>query len=91
MREELQFAQKGSLHFIVDIWTSQQGKSIIGFKCQFIKDWSLKNLIVGFKHFPEAHTSENLREMLEDFLGKELKLSPDQVNTVYLIVNVLSI
>lgn len=70
----------GSLHFIIDIWTSQQGQSILGVKVQFIDQWKIKQLVVGFKHFPESHTAENIRDLVNDFLGKEMGLDPKQVS-----------
>jgi hypothetical protein len=69
----------GSLHLIVDVWTSKQQQAVLGFKVQFIKDWILRTLVLGFKHFPEKHTGENIREKLIKILEESYSIRPQQV------------
>lgn len=67
------------LHFVIDLWTSFQMKSIMGVKVQFVHKWKLMSLRVGLKHFPVSHTAENIRTLMEDFFEKDLGIKPNQV------------
>ena len=69
-------------HLILDIWSSKQKMSVIGFKGQFIKDWKMKRLVLGFKHFPEKHTGVNIKKALDDLLQEIFKLEPKQVEII---------
>lgn len=42
MRKQILNLPKGSLHLIMDIWTSKQKMSVIGIKAQFLEGWKIK-------------------------------------------------
>lgn len=81
MRKQILNLPKGSLHLIMDIWTSKQKMSVIGIKAQFLQGWKMKQLVLGFRHFSESHTAVNIRELLDTFLD-ELGMKPDDVNSL---------
>jgi hypothetical protein len=58
----------GSLHLIIDIWTSKQKTSVMGIKAQFIADWKLQQAVLGFQLFEESHTGENIKNLLKELL-----------------------
>ena len=65
-----------SCHLILDIWSSKQKMSVIGFKAQYIKNWRLNRVVLAFKHFPEKHTGDNIKKVLDVLLKETLKLQP---------------
>lgn len=83
MKAKLSKASPRTLHFIIDIWTSFQGKSIMGVKVQFVDNWKLTQQVVGLKHFPCSHTAENIKQLIVDFFQKDLEIRPCQVSTSY--------
>lgn len=79
MKEKLSTAPPKTLHFIIDIWTSFQGKSIMGVKVQFVDKWKKTQQVVGLKHFPCSHTAENIKQLILEFFQNDLGIHPCQV------------
>ncbi|XP_035713793.1 uncharacterized protein LOC118438118 [Folsomia candida] len=46
---------------MLDIWTSRQKVSVIGFTAQYEKDWKICQSTLGFKEFSDSHTAENIK------------------------------
>jgi hypothetical protein len=69
MKLELATMKPKCIHIITDIWSSRQKQSVIGVKAQFIKDWKMKQLVLGFKHFPESHSAANIKSMVIEILS----------------------
>lgn len=79
-KSSLQGLPNGTIHLIIDIWTSLQHKSVLGIKAQFLtKDWSMQQMVLGFLHFPVSHTGEEIQNKLTDFLATDYGLSLMQV------------
>lgn len=74
-------AINGSLHFIIDIWTTRQQEATMGFNVQFInEEWKMQLMTVAFKHFLGSHTGSSVRAMLHNVLEKECGINPEKVN-----------
>lgn len=66
-KKKVRHVADGSLHVIVDIWSSRQQKSVFGFKLQFIDlDWQMVNVFLGFKEFSKQHTAENMKKIFQE-------------------------
>lgn len=49
---------------------------VLGINVQFIKDWDLKQMVIGFKHFSGSHTSPMVKGGVEEVLSSfNLKLN----------------
>lgn len=83
IKNGLKEVQPGSLHFIMDIWTSKQKMSILEIQVQYIHNWKMKRITIGFRHFPESHTAENIQKTLHDFLLVEMGLTHSQVLFIF--------
>lgn len=59
---------------MLDIWTSRQKVSVIGFTAQYEKDWKICQSTLGFKEFSDSHTAENIKIKVEEYLFSELGL-----------------
>ena len=69
-----------SCNLIFDIWSSRQNMSVLGITVQYITaGWKIRNEVLGFRHFPEAHSSENIKNLLHSFMA-DFGLLPEQVN-----------
>lgn len=42
----------------------------MGVKVQFIHGWRMHQLVIGFQHFPESHTGDNIKRCLQSILEK---------------------
>lgn len=63
LTEQLRDCPPGSLHFIVDLWTSRLRESVMGIRVQFLKEWRLHLKTLSFRHFAGRHTGEKIREV----------------------------
>jgi hypothetical protein len=73
-----------SLHLITDIWTSIQRLSVFGLKAQFIKDWSLHQVVLGFRHFPGTHSGKEIWNHLKRILTEQ-EIGEHTVHTFFLL------
>jgi len=73
-----------SCHLMIDIWTSRQNEPVLGIKVQFIENWEMKQMTLGFQYFPEAHTGENVKKIMEEFMVK-LNFSLSKVVHTFLL------
>ncbi|OXA47250.1 Zinc finger BED domain-containing protein RICESLEEPER 1 [Folsomia candida] len=53
----------------------------MGVKVQFIHGWRMHQLVIGFQHFPESHTGDNIKRCLQSILEK-YGITNDKVGTV---------
>ncbi|XP_077526945.1 zinc finger BED domain-containing protein 4-like isoform X1 [Haemaphysalis longicornis] len=81
LAEQLRDCPPGSLHFIVDIWTSRRRNSIMGIRVQFVKDWRLHLQTLPFRYFEGRHTGENIREVFVTEISLR-GINQSQVGTV---------
>lgn len=63
LTEQLRDCPPGSLHFIVDLWTSKLRESVMGIRVQFLEEWRLHVKTLSFRHFTGRHTGEKIREV----------------------------
>lgn len=82
IKAELSRMPPKSLNIMLDIWTSSQKVSVIGFTAQYEKDWKICQSTLGFKEFSESHTAANIKNRVEEYLFSELGLKEEQVVTV---------
>lgn len=79
LKTELAALPEKSIHVIVDVWLSRQKKSILGIMFQYYFNGTVKQVVGGFKEFQVSHTSDAIRETLNNYLYDELELRSSQV------------
>ncbi|XP_077536033.1 zinc finger BED domain-containing protein 4-like [Haemaphysalis longicornis] len=81
LQGELHSVPSGTLHFIVDIWTSRTRNAVLGIRVQYVKDWQLRCHTFTFCHMRGRHTGENIRETFVAELESK-GVNEEQVGTV---------
>ena len=89
IKQSIRAATGGTIHLLFDLWSSKSKWSVLGIKIQYIQNGELKTRIVGFKHFSQSHTGENIRETIVKLLKEDLGLNQDQVSWLIAISFIL--
>lgn len=63
MKEELESV--AAVAITTDAWTSTTTDNYITITCHYIKDWTMKSLVLQTRSFVERHTAVNLSQMLK--------------------------
>jgi hypothetical protein len=64
---------------MIDMWATKHKQQVLGIKAQYISDWKIRHVVLGFKDFPQSHTGENIKEALDSFLLTHFEIKPEQV------------
>lgn len=75
------------LHLVIDLWSSAQKISVIGFKAHYVKNFRLHNKTIGFRVFKGSHTGYNMKGQVQEFL-EEFDITLPQVKHLMLLLHV---
>jgi len=67
--ERLKKVVDKGLNPVVDIWTMKTGYSIFGTTAQYIHDWTMIKVVLGFEVISGSQTAENVKAHLNNVLA----------------------